>query len=62
MQIVCLTLNLQIFMSESVAKDNAGQYACLLFDSTLKTVLGTAENEKLFGRLPPSQGSTNERL
>ena len=35
-------------MSESVAKDNAGQYACLLFDSTLKTVLGTAENEKLF--------------
>ena len=35
-------------MSKPLAEDNAGQYACLLFDSTLKTVLGTAENEKLF--------------
>ena len=35
-------------MTKPLAKDNAGRYACLLFDSTLKTVLGTAENEKLF--------------
>ena len=35
-------------MSKPLAEDNAGRYACLLFDSTLKTVLGTAENEKLF--------------
>ena len=35
-------------MSESIAKDNYGRYACLLFDSTLKTVLGNAEHEDLF--------------
>ena len=35
-------------MSDSIAKDNYGRYACLLFDSTLKTVLGTAEHEDLF--------------
>lgn len=35
-------------MSESISIDNAGKYACLLFDSTLKTVLGTTEHERLF--------------
>ena len=46
MQIV--NLKTVCIMSKPLAEDNAGRYACLLFDSTLKTVLGTAENEKLF--------------
>lgn len=35
-------------MSDSLAKDSRGRYACLLFDSTFKTVLGTAEHEDTF--------------
>ncbi len=37
-------------MTKSLANksDLKGRYACLLYDSTMKTVLGTAENEDLF--------------
>ena len=39
-----------ILMTKPLAlkEETKGRYACLLFDSTMKTVLGTAANEDLF--------------
>lgn len=45
----CLTKTFTIMTNYTSPKDeSAGKYACLLYDSTLKTVLGSVEDERLY--------------